>query len=74
MRSSEPVHAGRLGQSRSGWKTAATAARSSVSCSNSARTRSSRTSLFSVEDVKSLLMGVADQPGDLVVNDRSDLF
>jgi len=47
-RSSEPVQAGRFGQSRIGWKTAATSARSSVSLSNNARTRSSSTSRFSV--------------------------
>ena len=47
-RSSEPVHGGRFGHSRSGWKTAATSSRSRVSFSNSARTRSSRTSRFSL--------------------------
>ena len=47
-RLSEPVQAGRFGHSLSGWKTAATSSRSRVSFSNSARTRSSSTSRFSV--------------------------
>ena len=47
IRLSEPVQAGRFGRSRSGWNTSATAARSSVSRSNRARTRESSTSRFS---------------------------
>ena len=73
-RSSEPVQAGRFGHSRSGWKTAATC------CPIQRLLLEQRTDQVVEdipvlgEDVERLLVGVADQLGDLLVDDRGDLL
>ena len=59
---------------RSGSKISAISALSRVSLSRSASTRASRTSRFSLEDLEGLLVGVAEQRLDLLVDHRGDLL